>query len=371
VRDAIVISGWTWEALNVPERLALSLAHAGARVLYCENPISLFRPSEASVTPVKRNIFRFRPTFVSDRLNQLRLFSRFQAVLLANQILRSANRLGLKDPVLFYPHGHYSLALSSEMKRRGFDLVHICMDYEIKEQIEHVRLSDVTLAIPEAAFLELQNLFGGKVYKLPQFAAPSTIQPGTLFADESSMTYQRDLGNNRLIYLGNVEGRVDLSLLNQLLREHPEWHFISFGARECLALPNSHVLPWGDPDVLTHLCSPYSVGFLPYDCAEPKNMHCVPLKLFDYFSRGLPVVSTPIAFSRLHEELVYTGGTVQEIADAVVQALQEPTNSPKKSKRISLAAEHSIEKLSEFLSPLLSQTTQFPPPDWSRSVGHD
>ena len=34
MRDAIVISGWTWEASNVPERLALALANAGSRVLY-------------------------------------------------------------------------------------------------------------------------------------------------------------------------------------------------------------------------------------------------------------------------------------------------------------------------------------------------
>jgi hypothetical protein len=41
MRDAVVVSGWTWEAHNVPERLALALAHqedaffiVNARYLY-------------------------------------------------------------------------------------------------------------------------------------------------------------------------------------------------------------------------------------------------------------------------------------------------------------------------------------------------
>lgn len=372
MRDAIVISGWKWNALNVPERLALSLAHAGARVLYCENPVSLWRTSGRQLMPVGKNIFRLKPKFAGNRLNAHRLFAHLQAIVLANQIMRSARCLDLKDPVFFYPHGKYTLFLSQEMKRRSFDLVHICMDYELQEQIEHVRISDVTLAIPEAAFFELRNLFGDKVCKLPQFGSPSTLRPAKRSRHKPLITPLPHFGAPSLIYLGNVEGRVDLELVGNLLRQHPDWHFISFGDGQHPSLPpNCHVLPWGDPDVLAHLCSPHCIGFLPYNCAEPKNMHCVPLKLFDYFSLGLPVVSTPISYLSSHKDLVYLGQTAQELADAVTNALEEPADSYRKSKRIAFAAEHSIENLSELLSPLLVEKKQFPPPGWPRPVATD
>ena len=43
LRDAIVFSTWSWDMFNVPERISLALASRGARVLYCEIPVSRVR----------------------------------------------------------------------------------------------------------------------------------------------------------------------------------------------------------------------------------------------------------------------------------------------------------------------------------------
>jgi hypothetical protein len=275
-------------------------------------------------------------------------------MVLEKQISRAARQLALRNPVFFYPHGRYALLLAAAMKRRGSTLVHICMDYELRDQIEHVQISDLTLAIPQAAFAELRKSFGPKIRKLPQFAAPADPDHDMSEPNELACSASQSVPKPWLVYLGDVEGRVDLGLLERVLKQHPEWHFISFGNKDPLSLPNSHILPWGSSQSWNHFLSKGAIGFIPYDCRDEKNMHCVPLKLFDYFARGLPVVSTPIAYVLDYPDLVYIGGSAEELATAIGQAVREPEDNSCSAKRKSIAAEHSIENLSRVLAPLLA-----------------
>jgi glycosyltransferase involved in cell wall biosynthesis len=353
-RDAIVVSGWKWETFNVPERMALALAHAGSRVLYCENPASFLRTSARPIAEMEPGVFVFAPRFLGHRINSIPLLPEMQARLLAHQILKQAMRLKLRNPLFIYPHGEYCLTLCREFKRRGFRLVHICMDYHLTEQMEHVRASDQTLAIPQAAFEELRRDFNGKVSLLPQFATmhvadrvPRSRSPE---GPETS-----SIARPRLGYLGNVQGRISLAMLFELLAKHPDWQFLSFGLQKSLMLPNEHVLSWRSQSELPGILDALDVGLLPYDCSDPKNLHCVPLKLFDYFARGMPVVSTPIVYLRQYEDIVYLGSTADELAEAIIRALEEPFDSPKRAKRMAIAEEHSIENLSTMLGLLLSQ----------------
>jgi len=349
VRDAIVLSGWRWETCNVPERIALALAHAGSRVLYCENPVSFIR-TVRPLTELAKGIFAFRPVFLSHRLNRFSVFLRNQSVALADQILSQAATLKLKDPLVFYPHGDYCLGLCREFKKRGLLLIHICMDYELAIQMEHVKQSDLTLAIPRAAFQELKAQFAEKIRILPQLSMISNGKADRSLRESAEFS---KIPRPRLGYAGNLLGRASVPLLGELLSNHPEWHFVSFGTKKWLPLPNEHVLPWCTQDELQEVLAGLDVGMMPYDCANPYNLHCVPLKLFDYFALGMPVVSTPVVAIREYGDLVYTGETAEQLADAISQALKEGGDSPKKAKRMAVAREHSVEKISEILREIL------------------
>jgi hypothetical protein len=352
VRDAIVLSGWTWETCNVPERIALALAHAGSRVLYCENPVSFIREVRPR-NEVTKGIFAFRPVFLSPRLNRFPVFLRAQSVALANQILSQAAALKLEDPLVFYPHGDYCLGLCREFRRRGLTLIHICMDYELAIQMEHVQESNLTLAIPAAAFQELRQQFGEKIRQLPQI---SLVSDGNAHSSVRESAEFSKIPRPRLGYIGNLLGRGSMALLGELLSKHPEWHFVSFGTKKWLPLPNEHVLPWCSQKDLLGIIDGLDIGFMPYDCADPKNLHCVPLKLFDYFARGLPVVSTPIVCLREYTDLVYVGATAEQLEDAVSLALLEPGEGPKRAQRRVIATEHSIGNLSRSLTEMLMLT---------------
>jgi hypothetical protein len=355
MRDAIVASGWTWEASNVTERMATALARAGSRVLYCENPASFFR-TVRPFSEVEKGVFAFGLQHFGHRLNSFPILQRFQAKLLTAEILKTAARLQLNNPVFIYPHGDYLLPLCREFKRRGFQLIHICMDYELDLVVEHVRESDLALIIPRVAFEKLREEFGAKVRKIPQFSyveeSDGQTSPGLLESSELSRIPKPRLG-----HLGGLAGRLSLPLLRETLARHPEWQFISFDSEKRLALPNEHILPWRSREDLGSILAGLNVGFMPYDCTTPKNLHCVPLKLFDYFALGMPVVSTPIVFLQEQEykDLVYVGSTPGELADSISRALVEPVDSPKKARRIAVAREHSIGRSARIMASILDE----------------
>src|SRR5258708_38647678 len=116
MRDAIVVSGWTWAASNVPERMASALALAGSRVLYCENPASLVR-TVRPFSEVEKGVFALGLQHLSHRLNSFPVLRPLQAKLLATEILNKVLHLRLNDPVFIYPHGDYCLPLCREFKR--------------------------------------------------------------------------------------------------------------------------------------------------------------------------------------------------------------------------------------------------------------
>jgi len=352
MQDAIVISGWTWESCNVPERIALALARMGSRVLYCENPASFLR-TVRRFGEVDKGIFALGLHFVGHRLNSLPFLPAVQTRLLVAQILSKAFELRLRDPVLIYPHGNHCLLVARELKKRGFPLVHVCMDYELELVSEHVRESHITLVIPRAAFEELRATFGEKVRLIPQLpAAKRSIAESGRVAEASDISC---IPRPRLGYLGNLTDRISLGLLREVLSQKQEWQFISFASKKWLPLPNEHVLPWRSREELRSVLAALDVGFMPYDCTSPKNLHCVPLKLLDYFEYGIPVVSTPIRFVHQYEQLVYTGATADELVRAVSEALAEPQDSPKRAQRISVAREHSLERSAQVLASLLAE----------------
>ena len=353
MRDAIVFSGWNWETFNVPERIALAFAHSGAKVLYCENPVSRFRARGRALEEIEKGIHRLRPEFLGHRLNHIPIgFSQLQARIVASQVIRSSTALGLEKPLVVYPHGEFFVPLCREFKRRGFSLIHVCMDYPEPGQNLLIEMSDLTLVIPKSVSHELHTKYGNKIALIPQVTRRSC--PRCQIAGDARATEEfAAIPRPRLGYLGPVTDRLNLRVLEELLKARPDWQFMHFGAAKCLPLPNVHVISWRPPEKVKDVIANLDVGFMPYDRLSKKNFHCMPLKLFDYFSAGLPVVSTPIVNLQEFSDTIYFGDGTGKLAQAVQSALDEPADSPRRSARIRIAREHSIENLSSALAECL------------------
>jgi len=354
-----MVTGWDWKMYNAPERVALALAQLGAKVLYCESTISLFRNREpAQVKEVANNIYVVRPRHWARRLDYFAPTQKLQAKELARQVGGFASTLGLRDPLFFYCNQGWQLPFCAEMKKEFFSVM-LRIDYleqfcsshldEISDRC--VELSDMTLVMPRSVFHKLKSKFGSKVKLIPQAVDFSLLNPdrATLARGAAAMA---SVPRPRLGYLGVPEGRLNHRLISSLLQAHPEWHLVTMDSRPAV-LPNAHALPRVSPQEMAGYHYGLDVGLLPYDCHNEQWLHCVPLKLFEYFALGIPVVSVPLINLWEYEDLIYFGDTAEELAAAIQAALNEPPDSPKRQKRMEVAKSHSLERLAQVLCETL------------------
>jgi UDP-galactopyranose mutase len=223
------------------------------------------------------------------------------------------------------------------------------MDYPEPYQYELIEISDQTLVIPTSVFHKLKAKYGEKIAWIPQSIHLAAAQNGQRPAEPADLA---NVSHPRLGYLGPIHARLNLPLLRGVLSAHPEWHFVYFGEAKDLSLPNAHCLGWHAQAELPAYVASLEVGFMPYDCFDEKNFHCSPLKLFDYFVAGLPVVSTPILSLSEYSDLIYFGETEAQLSQAVENALAEPKTSAKRSARVTAAHRHSTEALGQRLAEI-------------------
>jgi hypothetical protein len=247
LRDAIVCSGWSWETSAVPERIALALSHLGSKVLYVENPSSLLRKypqhSGRELRSIRDGIFGFRPVFLGHRLNSLPLIPTLQSRQIASQIMRHKIALGLRDPLFFYPWMGQLWGLPKAMKGKGLPIIRMLLDYpEIYEQ-NRLAMADFTLLSPKCGVHHIEQSFSGRACVVPHSLDLSVFEGANASREPKDLA---GIPRPRLCYLGPVfPDRLNMEAILELLRRHPEWHFVFFGEKMSMAgIPNAHALPW-------------------------------------------------------------------------------------------------------------------------------
>ena len=133
--------------------------------------------------------------------------------------------------------------------------------------------------------------------------APQRRVPGSWDADEAARILAdaglADMapGTPCLGYLGVVDERIDLALLQHLADARPQWQFVFIGPvlKIVPALlprrPNLHWLERQPYRLLPHLMARWQVGLVPF-VAMIATARANPLKVTEYLAAGLRVVST-------------------------------------------------------------------------------
>ena len=118
------------------------------------------------------------------------------------------------------------------------------------------------------------------------------------------------LSGPKIGYCGLIGKRLNLGLLQNLAEARPDYRLIMIGKvdpRESevaiarlAALPNVHFLgEKGSQDVPDYITS-LDVGLLPY-AVNIETRHISPIKMYEYWAAGIPVVSTGIPAAIKHE----------------------------------------------------------------------
>ncbi|MGE0418836.1 MAG: glycosyltransferase [Acetobacteraceae bacterium] len=130
-------------------------------------------------------------------------------------------------------------------------------------------------------------------------------------------------------YCGNMSERIDWDLLDGLLARHPDWHFEMIGPQgekgvpDAVAARPNIVLPGPLSYDLARRC----MGA--FDCAIVPHLRngitnaMNPLKVYNYLSSGVPVVSTPVANLRELRDFMRIAEGVDGFSAAIAAALAE------------------------------------------------
>jgi len=157
-------------------------------------------------------------------------------------------------------------------------------------------------------------------------------------------------------FTGKISPRLDFRLLTRLAVKHPNWTLMMIGPMEnnrqlgrnpdyrvFAAAPNVLFLGSKPYGALPIYMRPFDICLLPYTANDPVNVSCSPLKLYEYLSTGMPIVSTDLPAVRPFNGLVRIARDATDFEQYVAESLQE-TDESLPQRRLAAARENSWER---------------------------
>jgi len=287
-----------------------------------------------------------------------------------NALKSSINRAGIEKPILWItiPEQHFALTEFKEI----FSIYHIVDEYsgytsdnlgrkKRMRALEQTVLDDVDLSIVVSP--ELQDSKSAPAREI--VLVENGVDIKAYNSVGSNMAAPNDTVNIPrpcLGYSGLIGKRLDLNLMIELAEAKSDWSLVFVGSvdeRDCrreLAhlekLPNVFFLGEKPAHEVANYISSFDIGLLPYSI-NTETMHISPLKMYEYFAAGIPVVATPIpAAERYADEIILRSGSKLFIQGCET-ALKEDDDSYAKTRRQDLASkntwEHRVNQISDIV----------------------
>ena len=167
-----------------------------------------------------------------------------------------------------------------------------------------------------------------------------------------NITKIKRAGRPLIGYLGAVNYRIDFNLLYELAVKNSKWDFAIWGPvltatqqktmERLIRLPNI-IVGQSDKYDVPGIIKQFDIGMIPYDMSANFNKYCYPMKLFEYFYLGKPVISTNIIELRRFPDLIKIGKNREEWENIITNFLRKPLSIKYKEMEKNLAIENSWE----------------------------
>jgi glycosyltransferase involved in cell wall biosynthesis len=166
--------------------------------------------------------------------------------------------------------------------------------------------------------------------KLTQFAPHGVNFASFARAMQDDLEIPADLAkipHPRLGFFGTLRDLIDYQLIEGMARARPDVHIALIGQKHVdlaalEALPNVHFLGQKKHDELAAYCKGFDVGWIPYRIDD--NVKFInPLKLREYLSAGVPVISTSMPEVLPFKHLAHIADTPEETSAAFDKAMSE------------------------------------------------
>jgi glycosyltransferase involved in cell wall biosynthesis len=166
----------------------------------------------------------------------------------------------------------------------------------------------------------------------------------------------------RIGYSGLIGKRLDLQLIRDIAAQRPDCSVVLIGKvdpRECeddLAklqkMPNVYLLGEKPPAEVARYIVGFDVGLLPYRI-NLETRHISPIKMYEYWAAGKPIVATSIPAAQRNRSAVHVAASHDEFLSVIRSILDDPTQE-NPDRLIELARRNSWQSRVDFVSAELS-----------------
>ena len=150
-----------------------------------------------------------------------------------------------------------------------------------------------------------------------------------------------DHGSHKPIvgYYGAIADWFDLNLVTSLAESRPQYYFVLIGQvhgidiSKLASLPNVNMLGEKNYREIPLYLSHFDVCLIPF-VLNKLTKGVDPVKMYEYFSQGKPVVATDMAELAQSTDLLYIGKNLDEYAAHVDRAIPRQPRAPPSSHRL-------------------------------------
>ena len=391
-RDFIVFGLQPWDipigsnCKNIAEVIA-----ANNRVLYVNRPldrISYHRPnkdtqtinriaaikkSENILTEVKKNLWVFNPGRILESVNMLppgiiyNFFNKKNNKVLAEEIKKASDQLGMKDPILFVDNDFFNALYLKEFLSPAVFIFYI-RDYLrsqkyfekhgkraeplIIQKADGVAANSAYLARHAAQFNK-NSVDVGQGCEVDDFVKAPAGKPADIAG----------IGYPVIGYVGSVTStRLDIQLLEHIAATQPGWNIVLVGPADeafknaaLSKMSNVHFLGSKQQQELPAYVHSFDV------CINPQLLNQMtignyPRKVDEYLAAGKPVVATKTETMEMFGDNAFLCETGDDYIRAIEQALKEQHLPEKINSRVAMGMAHTWEASVAKIYSLINDT---------------
>ena len=241
--------------------------------------------------------------------------------------------------------------------QRAWDATDLAWNKNEKSYSEILSIADLVFANCDSLAEAMQRYSKSKINVVPNGAErfidfPEAPRPGSLEGIKGPIVG----------YVGNLRDRIDWTLLHEIVPAMPDVSFVFFGpsndnlnADSLAKYENVHVLGVVPYDELAFHLKAFDVGLVPH----LKNLlteRMNPLKVYNYFAAGLPIVSSEVENLGDLGSVLRTASTAMDFVTAIRESLKTPLDTSSAQWRQtmdSIAWESRVGKILEIMDQSL------------------
>ncbi len=225
-----------------------------------------------------------------------------------------------------------------------------CVDYFFSTQQHFVSHMFFALQHATHVFVNSHTLY----QQLRRYRSDITAVPlgfaYDLFHQKKVKHRKSSIKSLRIGFVGGIDDRLDFKLLYKTAQSLKDSSFIFVGknyfsytntppiVQSLYSLPNVTFVDEVRKSAIPAIIQSFDICLIPYDSKQPFNRYCFPMKIFEYFYYGKPVISTDILELRKFRNELFVVSSYKEMIQKIKLVMRNgwPLKTQKTQKLIAV-----------------------------------